>query len=144
MFTVFAPDGINWASLLLPQCIILRFRENMPQCLKGLLGSCNQTPLAKVLFMGSVTPRMYATTAKPAVDTLSTEVSHEELVNWFATVTNESFCPLSHSIHICALFPYNGRRLENTQPSWARFWLLWQIGWWKSKARCLSVCVGLR
>ena len=93
----------------------------MPQCLKGFLGNCNQKPLAKVLFTGYVTPRMYATTAKTAVDTLSTKVPCEYLVNWFATVMNESLCPLNHSIHICALFSYNRKRKENTRPSGARF-----------------------
>ena len=118
---VFARVVINRVGPLLPRYMILRFRENMPQCLKGFLGNCNQKPLAKVLFMGYVTPRMYATTVKAAVNTLSTKVPREYLVNWFVTVMNKSLCPLNHSIHICALFSYNRKRIENTQPSGARF-----------------------
>ena len=82
MFAVFARDGIKRFSLLLPQ-YILRFSENMPQCLERFLFNFNVTVVAshKILFMGSVTPRTYQTTAKPAVDSSFTEVSRKEVTS---------------------------------------------------------------
>ena len=61
-------DGINRVGPLLPQYTILRFRENTRQCLKRLLSNFNIVANPNI-FVGSVTPRMYETTAKPAGDT---------------------------------------------------------------------------
>ena len=80
MLAVFARDGIKRLSLLLPQ-YILRFSENVPQCLERFLFNSNVVASHKILFMGSVTPRMYVTTAKPAVDFSFTEVSRKEVAS---------------------------------------------------------------
>lgn len=41
MVAVFARDGINRVGPLLPQYRVLRFRENVPQCLKRFLINFN-------------------------------------------------------------------------------------------------------
>ena len=41
MFGVFARDGIKRVGPLSSQYMILRFRENIPQCLKSFLGNFN-------------------------------------------------------------------------------------------------------
>ena len=57
------------------------FRENILQCLKTLWATLTLW-LAKILLMGSVTPRMYGTKAEPVVDFLSTEMLREEVTGW--------------------------------------------------------------
>ena len=57
------------------------FRENILQCLKTLWATLKLW-LAKILLMGSVTPRMYGTKAEPVVDFLSTEMLREEVTGW--------------------------------------------------------------
>ena len=67
VFAVFARDKINRVRPLLTRYRILRFRDNKPQCLKRLLNNFNL--VAKILFIASVSAKMYGTTVKPAVDT---------------------------------------------------------------------------
>ena len=79
MSAVFTMPGINRVGPLLPWYTILRFRENMVQCLKTFLGNFNSLWLAKILFMGFVMPRMCETTPKSTVDIFSTEMLREEV-----------------------------------------------------------------
>ena len=129
----FLRDGINRMGPLLPGYTILRRIENMPQCLRKFLGNFN---------VGASQNYCYgfrnATNVRDNHKTNSRYLVHRSVTRISVPVCNSyegtflaSYCPLRHWTHIYAPFPSNRRRIEDTQPSWARFWLrtfFWRIG----------------
>ena len=78
MSAVFVRDGTNRVGPLLPRYYtILRFKENMLQCLKTFFWATLTLWLAKIIFIGFVMPQMCETIPKPTFDTLSTKMLRE-------------------------------------------------------------------
>ena len=99
--------------------------------------------LAKILFMGSVMPWRNGTTEKPAVATSSTKVSCEEGTGWqqYEWKFSGRHCPLRQWTMAFLFLKIVGgwktlslhkRKILDTN-------FLWQIRWWQSKPKYLSV-----
>ena len=88
MFGVFARDGIKRVGPLSPQYMILRFRENMPQCLKNFVGNFNilvRKDSLRILYQGDKGLTLFipslAKTANPYItDKSKVNLEHQKAV----------------------------------------------------------------
>ena len=87
-FAGFARDGMNGVGPFLSRYTILRFRKNIPQCQKKVLGQLFLASQNSFYVFGN------STNVRDNLKTSSRYLAHRSVTqrrNWFATVKKESF-----------------------------------------------------